>query len=37
MLSAARLRHMAASQWGAKRYLSMEPLHKQLALNSVAA
>jgi putative transposase len=37
MLSAARLRHMAASQWGTKRYLCMEPLHKQLALATVAA
>jgi hypothetical protein len=37
MLSAARLRHMAASQWGTKRYLCMEPLIKQLTLNTVAA
>ena len=29
MLVAARLRHIAGTKWGAKRYLSMEPLYKQ--------
>lgn len=29
MLVAARLRHIAGTKWGAKRYLSMEPLFKQ--------
>jgi len=28
MLVAARLRHIAGTQWGSKRYLSMEPLQK---------
>ena len=29
MLVAARLRHIAGTKWGAKRYLSMETLNKQ--------
>ncbi len=29
MLVAARLRHIAGTKWGVKRYLSMEPLYKQ--------
>ncbi len=29
MLVGARLRHIANSKWGLKRYLSMEPLYKQ--------
>ncbi len=29
MLVAARLRHIAGTKWGAKRYLCMEPLFKQ--------
>ncbi len=29
MLCAARLRHIAGTQWGTKRYLSMEALHNQ--------
>ena len=29
MLVAARLRHIAGTKWGAKRYLCMEPLYKQ--------
>jgi putative transposase len=29
MLVAARLRHIAGTKWGIKRYLSMEPLYKQ--------
>lgn len=29
MLMAARLRHIAGTKWGVKRYLSMEPLIKQ--------
>lgn len=29
MLCAARLRHIAGTKWGTKRYLSMEALHKQ--------
>ena len=37
MLSAARLRHVASTLWGTKRYLSMEPLLKQLTLAPVAA
>lgn len=37
MLSAARLRHLAGTHWGTKRYLCMEPLHKQLTLSAVAA
>jgi transposase-like protein len=32
MLCAARLRHVAGTTWGGKRYLCMESLHKQLAL-----
>ena len=29
MLVGARLRHIAGTKWGSKRYLSMEPLYKQ--------
>ena len=29
MLCAARLRHIAGSKWGQKRYLNMEPLKDQ--------
>ena len=29
MLCAARLRHIAGTKWGTKRYLSMEALHNQ--------
>lgn len=29
MRCAARLRHIAGTKWGTKRYLSMEALHKQ--------
>jgi len=29
MLCAARLRHVAGTQWGAKRYLNMGLLHDQ--------
>jgi transposase-like protein len=32
MLCAARLRHIAGTTWGGKRYLCMEALQKQLAL-----
>jgi putative transposase len=32
MLCAARLRHVAGTTWGGKRYLCMEALQKQLAL-----
>jgi transposase-like protein len=28
MLCAARLRHIAGTKWGTRRYLSMEALHK---------
>ncbi|WP_406672201.1 IS256 family transposase [Natronospira sp.] len=34
MLAAARLRHVAGTKWGAKRYLTMEPLFKQEALQT---
>lgn len=36
MLTAARLRHLAGTHWGTKRYLSMEELFKQ-NLATVAA
>ena len=29
MLCAARLRHIAGTKWGTRRYLNMEPLFKQ--------
>jgi len=29
MLCAARLRHVAGTQWGTKRYLNMDLLHDQ--------
>jgi transposase-like protein len=29
MLCAARLRHVAGTQWGSKRYLNMDLLHAQ--------
>jgi putative transposase len=37
MLAAARLRYLAGTHWGAKRYLCMEELHKRQALATVAA
>jgi len=32
MLAAARLRHIAASRWGHRRYLNMERLREQESL-----
>lgn len=37
MLVAARLRHISGTKWGAKRYLSMEPLNKQELENEITA
>jgi len=37
MLAAARLRYLAGTHWGAKRYLCMEQLNKRQALTTVAA
>jgi transposase-like protein len=37
MLAAARLRYLAGTHWGAKRYLCMEELNKRQALTTVAA
>lgn len=37
MLAAARLRHVAGTHWGAKRYLCMDELFKRQALATVAA
>lgn len=37
MLAAARLRYLAGTHWGAKRYLCMDELNKRQALTSVAA
>jgi transposase-like protein len=37
MLCAARLRHIAGTKWGTKRYLSMEALHKQDLENQLIA
>lgn len=37
MLAAARLRHVAGTKWGTRRYLNMEPLLKQLRLNQESA
>ena len=37
MLVAARLRHIAGTKWGTRRYLSMEPLEKQHLENSATA
>jgi transposase-like protein len=37
MLCAARLRHIAGTKWGTKRYLSMEALHKQDLEKQLAA
>ena len=37
MLVAARLRHIAGTKWGAKRYLSMEPLEKLRLENQLTA
>ncbi len=37
MLVAARLRHIAGTKWGAKRYLSMEPLEKLNLENQLTA
>lgn len=34
MLMAARLRHVAGTHWGTKRYLFMEALYKQLPLEA---
>ena len=36
MLCAARLRHIAGTKWGTRRYLNMEPLLKQ-ALETITA
>jgi len=35
-LAAARLRHIAGSQWSARRYMTMEPLHAMRASSSGA-
>jgi transposase-like protein len=37
MLVAARLRHIAGTKWGSKRYLSMEPLQKLELENELTA
>ncbi|MGH2506880.1 MAG: IS256 family transposase [Ktedonobacteraceae bacterium] len=37
MLAAARLRHLAGTHWGSKRYLCMDELFKRQALATVAA
>lgn len=37
MLAAARLRHLAGTHWGVKRYLCMDELNKRHALTTVAA
>jgi putative transposase len=37
MLAAARLRYLAGTHWGSKRYLCMEELYKRQALTTVAA
>jgi transposase-like protein len=37
MLAAARLRHLASTHWGSKRYLCMDELFKRQALATVAA
>jgi len=37
MLAAARLRHVAGTKWGTRRYLNMEPLLKQLRLKQESA
>lgn len=37
MLCAARLRHIAGTKWGTKRYLSMEALYKQDLENQLTA
>lgn len=37
MLAAARLRHIAGTTWGIKRYLNMEPLQKMAQLNQAIA
>jgi hypothetical protein len=37
MLAAARLRHLAGTHWGNKRYLCMDELFKRDALTTVAA
>jgi len=37
MLVGARLRHIAGTKWGSKRYLSMEPLYKQYLENQHTA
>ena len=36
MLCAARLRHIAGTKWGTRRYLSMEPLFKQTLESATA-
>lgn len=37
MLAAARLRHLAGTHWGSKRYLCMDELFKRQTLTTVAA
>jgi hypothetical protein len=37
MLVAARLRHIAATKWGSKRYLAMESLLKPVLVQNQAA
>ena len=37
MLAAARLRHVAGTAWGIKRYLHMEALYKQALLTQLSA
>lgn len=37
MLCADRLRHIAGTKWGTRRYLSMEALHKQNSENQLTA
>ena len=37
ILVAARLRHIAGTKWGSKRYLSMEPLEKMKLENQLTA
>ncbi len=36
MLCAARLRHIAGTKWGTRRYLTMEPLFKQTLESATA-
>lgn len=37
MLCAARLRHIAGTKWGTKRYLSMEPLYQNSEIKEAVA